>query len=293
MIRRFSLILSFSLVCCLISLIVFAQMPDWKYFRDREGNKYYYDRALKIRIIDAGIFEYKPVRREGIDFYLNTGIELVKEGRYSEGLFYLKSIRILPAHDQRIKNAAIDASKWINYLYKKHGTRFEQYDRESTVLISFSEKKYNLINEKLRYKIILSRRPWIIKGVWKYNDTAYGLKFGLNINPGNVKNDNGYDCIVGIESRIIKSKIEVIDEAVESWRYELGRDNFRREILSRKNDRIIYLYSYGDDVPFSGMEAVYMNRGIIHILRVICHNDMKEKVFSEIKKSVEDMILIN
>ena len=268
-------------------------MPDWKFFRDREGNKYYYDRALKIRIIDAGTFEYKPVRRDGIDYYLNTGIELIKNGRYSEGLYYLKTLKTLPVYNQRIKNAAIDASKWINYLYKKHGSRFARYDKESTVLISYSEEKYNLINEKLRYKIILTKRPWIIKAIWKYNGTAYGLKFGMNINSENIKNNNGYDCVIGIESRIIKSKIDTINEAVESWRHELGRDDFDRKIIFSTDDRIIYFYSYSDGVPFSGIEAVYLNRGAIHLLRGIFHNDIKEKVLNEIKKPVEDLILID
>lgn len=266
-------------------------MPDWKFFKDREGNKYYYDRALKIRIIDAGTFDYKPVRREGIDYYLNTGIELIKDGRYSDGLFYLKSIRTLPVNDQRMKNAAIDASKWINYLYKKHGSRFERYDKDSTVLISFADAEYSLFNEKLRYKIILSKRPWIIRGIWKYNDSAYGLKFGIN--DKNEKNDDGYDCVIGIESRILKGKIRNIDEAVESWRYELGSDNFHREIISRRDDRILFQYTYENGVPFSGIEAIYINREFMHILRVICHNDLKEKVLGEIKKSVEDLILIN
>jgi hypothetical protein len=268
-------------------------MPDWKFFKDREGNKYYYDRAFKIRVIDSGTFEYRPVRKEGIDYYFNSGIELIKEGRYSEGLFYLKSIKTLPDNDRRIKDISIDASKWINYLYKKHGTRFEHYDRESTVLISFTGDKYSLINEKLRYKIVLTKRPFIIKGVWKYNYTGYGLKFGININSGDIKTDSGYDCIAGIESRIINAGIESVDEAAESWRNELGRDNFYRNVILKKEDRIIYSYSYEGGVPFSGLEAIYLNRGIIHILRVMCHNDLKESVFKELKKPVEEMVLIN
>ena len=274
-----------------MSVLLNAQMPDWKFFKDREGNGYYYDPAMKIRVIDAENFEYRPVSRKGVDYYLNTGIELIKTGRYPEGLFYLKSLRMIPALDRRMKDAAADASKWINYLYKKHGSRFERYNKDSTVLLTFYDGKYNLVNEKLRYRVSLTKRPWIIKNKWKYNDTAHGLKFGINFD--NNKNDNGFDCVAGIESRISKGKLRDIDEAVNSWRYELGSDNFRRQEITRKNDRILFYYSYEDGVPFSGIEAVYINGEIFYILRVIFHNDLKEKVSGEIKKSVEDLILIN
>lgn len=265
-------------------------MPDWKFFRDREGNGYYYDRAMKIRITDEKPFDYTPAAQTGIDYYLHKGIELVKEGKYTEGLFYLKSIKALPSDNLRVKNSAVDASKWINALYKKHGTRYEKFDKESTILLTFSDGKYSIINEKLRYKLVINKKPQIIKASWKLNERGYGFKFGFNLEKVNYS--DGYDCVAGIETRILKGNIRNLTAAEESWRNEFGRDNFRREEILRTEDRIIYLYSYEDGVPFSGIEGVFINRNIIHIVRVLCSNSIKDKVFAEIRKPVEEMVLV-
>lgn len=292
-------------------------MPDWKFFKDREGNGYYYDRAMKIRITDEIPFDYKPASVRGNNYYLHKGIELIKDGKYVEGLFYLKSLKALPKDNPGVEKNAEDASNWINYLQKKHGTRYERFDKESTILLTFSNDKYNIFNEKLRYKLILSKQPRIVKAVWKLYDKGYGLKFGFNIQKDNSSKDipaknldindfesnlpgknisdesrNGYDCIVGIETRILKGKIRNVSEAEESWRNEFGRDNFKREEILRNKDRVIYLYTYSDGVPFSGIEGIYINENYIHILRVLCSSVIKDKVFEEIRKPVEEMILV-
>ena len=82
---------------------------------------------------------------------------------------------------------------------------------------------YNIINEKLRYRITIRKHPRIIKAVWKLYDQGYGLKFGFNLDEGNA--EPGYDCVTGIESRILKGKINSLTEAEDSWRNEFGRDN--------------------------------------------------------------------
>jgi len=265
-------------------------MPDWKFFRDREGNSYYYDRALKLRITDEKPFEYHPVSADGGDYYLHKGIELIQKGEYPEGLFYLKSLKSLPMDNYKVRKNAEDASEWINSLQKKHGTRYERFDKESTILLNFSDTRYNLINEKLRYKINLGKQPRVIKAVWKLYDKGYGLKFGFNLDKDNA--EEGYDCIAGIESRIFKGKIGSVREAEESWRNEFGKDNFIREEILRRDDRIIYTYTYSDSVPFSGIEGIFINGNIIHILRVLCSNTIKDKVFEEIRKPVEEMVIV-
>jgi hypothetical protein len=295
-------------------------MPDWKFFRDREGNGYYYDRALKIRITDVNPFDYTPASSRGTDYYLHKGIEFVKAGRYVEGLFYLKSLKLLPMDNLRVEKNARDASKWINYLQKKHGTRYERYDMESTILLTFSDDKYSIINEKLRYKIVIKKKPRIVKASWKLNGAGYGFKFGFNlendvirkVNPAggdpekdnpeqddfekavsdNESTDRGYDCIVGVETRILRGKTGSVGEAEDSWRNEFGRDNFKREELLREDDRVVYTYTYSDGVPFSGIEGIYINGKIIHIVRVLCSSSIKDKVFEEILKPVEEMVLV-
>ncbi len=287
---RFSVILFLIFLFSFTPLFLSAQMPDWKFFRDREGNGYYYDRAMKIRITDEKPFDFTPASQRGTDYYLNKGIELIKNGKYSEGLFYLKSLKTLPVDDIRVERNAAEASKWINYLNKKHGTRYERFDRESTILLNLSGGSYNLFNEKLRYRISLKKQPRIVRDLWKLNDKGYGLKFGFNLDKDN--STEGYDCIVGIETRILKGKISNPADAEESWRNEFGTDNFKRVEVLRKDDRIIYLYSYSDGVPFSGIEGIFINGNLIHIVRVLCSDSIKDRVFEEIRKPVEEMVLV-
>ncbi|MCL1865102.1 MAG: hypothetical protein FWF73_04750 [Spirochaetes bacterium] len=272
------------------SIFLLAQMPDWKFFKDRDGNGYYYDNTFKIRITDDKPFSYTPVTMQGVNYYFNKGVELIKEGKYSEGLFYLKSIKALPPDTLRVENNAKDSSKWINYLQKKHGTRYERFDKESTILLTYSNDEYIVINEKLRYKIRLKKQPHIIKASWKFNDTGYGLKFGFNLE--NNYEDNSYDCVTGIETRISRSRISSLSQAEMIWRYELGIDNFVRTESFRSEDRIIYLYTYGDNAPFSGIEGIFINDNMTHLLRVICSNSIKDNVFNEIKKPVEELVLV-
>lgn len=271
-------------------VFLYAQMPDWKYFKDREGNGYYYDRAMKIRITDEKPFDFTPASQNGVDYYLHKGIELIKNSKYVEGLFYLKSLKTLPMNDIRVERNAADASKWINYLRKRHGTRYDIFDKESTILLNYSEGNYHLINEKLRYKIILKKQPRIVRAMWKLYDKGYGFKFGFNLEREN--SDEGFDCIVGIETRILKSNIDTPGAAEESWRNEFGLDNFKRVEVLRKEDRIVYLYTYNDGVPFSGIEGIFINGKIIHIVRVLCSDSIKDRVFQEIRKPVEEMIMV-
>jgi len=287
---RLSVILFLVFLFSSTPLFLSAQMPDWKFFRDREGNGYYYDRAMKIRIIDEKPFDFAPASKRGTDYYLNKGIELIKNGKYAEGLFYLKSLKTLPMDDIRVERNAAEASKWINHLNKKHGTRYDRFDKESTILLNLSDGNYNLFNEKLRYRISLKKQPRIVRALWKLNDKGYGLKFGFNLDKNNT--DDGYDCIVGIETRILKGKISNPADAEESWRNEFGTDNFKRVEVLRKDDRIIYFYSYSDGVPFSGIEGIFINGNLIHIVRVLCSDNIKDRVFEEIRRPVEEMVLV-
>jgi hypothetical protein len=272
------------------SIFLQTQMPDWKFFKDRDGNGFYYDNTFKIRITDENPFNYTPVTMQGVNYYFNKGVELIKEGKYVEGLFYLKSIKSLPQDTLRVETNAKDSSKWINHLQKKHGPRYERFDKESTILLTYSNDEYLIINEKLRYKIKLKKQPHIIRAAWKFNETGYGFKFGFNL--AEAHNDNSYDCVIGIETRISRSKFNSISDAEKIWNWEMGMDNFVRTESYRSKDRVVYQYTYADNVPFCGIEAVFINDKMTHLLRIICSTGIKDKVFDEIKKPIEELVLV-
>ena len=104
------------------TILLLAQMPDWKYFRDREGNIYFIDQAGKIRITNVRKYLHKPVSARGIDYYLEYGAELINEHRPIEGLSVLKSICALKSDNNRIYQAQVKATQLIMKL-KKNNSR--------------------------------------------------------------------------------------------------------------------------------------------------------------------------
>lgn len=264
------------------------QMPDWKYFKDREGNSYYYDRTFRIRIAETPDTELIPVTEKGIDFYYNTGVELINEKKYPQGLFYLKSIRTLGSTSSRVRKVQIESAKWMNYLEKKHGTRYVLYDNESAITLTGENNRYYLTNSKLFYGMTISHRPSLLKKEWKYRGTGYGLKFGVKVNDKG--NYEGFDYIAGIESRILQGGSPTAAEAQNIWIHEMGADSLiRKEILKRDN-RIIYDIKYPGDAEVSGVEGIYVSKNRIHLARVFYHNSLSSDVYESVKLMLQSMV---
>lgn len=274
----------------LITIPALSQMPDWFFFRDKAGNSYYYDRAFKIRIIEEKQFNYEPVSSEGIDFYFNKGVDLVRAGRMTEGLFYFKSIRLLRGGNARINRVRNDATEWINALYKKHGDRFEEADRDSTLLLAVNNGIYELVNEKLFYRMDFTNRPYVIKNGWKDRCRGYGLKLGINT--GNRTDTEGYDYMIGIETRIYSNALDSLEQSESVLYDELLYDSLKREKLIRQDDRVIYYYEYMSGAPFCGIEGIFYNGKIIHLVRGICHTAVRERVIDEMKRNITGLVLV-
>ena len=279
-----------AIILFIISIPLFSQMPDWFFFRDRAGNGYYYDRAFKIRITEEKQFRYEPVSADGIDFYFNTGVDLVRSGRMTEGLFYLKSIRLLRSGNMRINRVRNDSTEWINALYKKHGDRFEEADRESTLLLTVENGVYELVNDKLFYRINFSSRPYIIKNGWKDRDRGYGLKLGIKT--GSAGQSEGYDYMIGIETRVYTNALDSLEEAESALYGELVYDSLKREKIIRLDDRVVYYYEYQNSAPFCGVEGIFYNGKIIHMVRGICHTAIKDRIIDEMKRNIMGIVLI-
>jgi len=267
---------------------VSSQMPDWKYFKDREGNSYYYDRTFRIRIAETPGAELIPVTEKGIDFYYNTGIELINEGKYPEGLFYLKSIRTLGSTSNRIRKVQIESAKWMNYLEKKHGTRYELYDRESAITLTGENNRYYLTNSKLFYGMTITHRPYLLKKEWKYRGTGYGLKLGVKVNEKG--NYEGFDYIAGIESRVLQGGSPTAAEAQNIWIHEMGADSLIRTEILKRDNRIIYDIKYPGDAEVSGLEGIYVSKNRIHLARVFYHNSLSGDVYESVKLMLQSMV---
>lgn len=269
---------------------VFPQMPDWFFFRDKDGNVYFYDRGFRIRITDERPFDYDPVTIEGADYCFNSALELLHEGKLEQALFYFKSIRLLRSDNSRVIRVMSDSTRWINRLYMKEGDRFTDADRKSTLLLAKNGSVYEMVNEKLFYKMELGFRPWILRTEWRKRDSEYGLRFGVNTGAGD--GEDGYDYMTGIESRIYKYPVETVDEAENIFRFETGPDAAVRQELLRAGDRIIYTFDYGDGSTLCGVEGIYLNRNMIHLARSICHVNLKGQIYEEMKRNLVELVLV-
>lgn len=277
-------------IMAVLPAALYSQMADWFFFRDRQGNGYYYDRAFHIRITDERKFAYDPVTVDSVDFCFNSGIDLIHNGRMSEGLFFLKSIRLLDSRSTRITGVQADSTKWINQLYKKQGERFTDADRESTLLLAVNNGIYDLVNEKLFYRMKFRHRPFVIKSAWKSMNKGHAVKLGISMSGSG--EPEGYDYMIGVESRIYSMPLSSVEEADEALRSETGYDAMRREIISRSDERIIYYYDYSGEAPFCGVEGVFINGAIVHLVRGMCHDNLKGMVLDEMRDNISGLVLV-
>ena len=284
---------SISFIVFIITLIhaahLFSQMPDWTYFRDREGNKYYFDEAFKIVITDEPAFNYPPVSEPGIDYYYNTGIDYVKKGEIAKGLYFFKSILALKSQNNRVRKIQISSSEQIRLLSKKQGTRMDGYDKASTLAIINADNRFLIINEKLFYNLELPFRPVIIREGWKYSDRGYGLKFGVNTGGSSTKT---YDYIVGLETKLLPYSTETIDQVEQIWLNEVGPDAFSRVLFSETKNRRIYKYKYPGDSPFLGYEGIYAGKGMVHLVRIMYHEKMEDSIKESVEKIIKGIVIV-
>ena len=261
---------------------VFSQMPDWKYYRDREGNSYYFDRAFHIRIAEQKIFDCEPVSEQGAQYYFNRGVEYIDDHQIVRGLYYLKSLMCIYSENNRFRKIKRDASLWINHLKKRHGTRYEKYDAETSLLHVKKNKSFVLINEKMYYSLSCSRKPVVISRGWKRSGKEFSLRIAFR--SGDPEKSEGYDYVAAVESRDYGFTLKDVGVAQSSWVREYGTEKvIRNEISSEKNFKL-YKFSYPDGSPFTGYEAFFISGNKFHFMKIMCHESLGSKLLADMEK---------
>lgn len=186
---------------------LFSQMPDWTLIIDKDGNRYYIDKNSKIWTSGIPEFNYKAVSVDGLDFYINHGLELIRSHYKEHALTLLKSIKAMPPRNNRIYEAQCKATEMINYLIKNEGDRFSEINTSSSILLYRDKENTVLINDKIGYSIeipnifnIIHKR---IRG--KSRNFFYGILLGINLRDKDVsikQGYRGYDLLLAINSEI-------------------------------------------------------------------------------------------
>ena len=257
----------------LLSIVpaLLAQMPDWKYFRDRQGNTYFFDQAGKIRITDAVSYGYRPVSPSGIDYYLEYAATLVREHRPVEGISVLKSICALPADNNRILQAQARATELINTLKRKNGPRFTAMNESASLILFNRAGVTTVVNDLMRYSFETPGRIDVVRkrdrGRLEYRYS--GIQFGIRISQDSAAPGGAYDFLVAIDSEKYSVPFRDLSDAVETWRGNIGYQGLVREVLAQGEDRVVYQFRSGDGPVYAGVEGIFLNGKYSHYVRLI------------------------
>ncbi len=259
-------------------------MPDWSFFRDRDGNRYFYDKAGKIRITSIPQYNVTPVSGDGIDYYLNLGIELSDSGDYLRGLTILKSIIAMPVKNNRIYTASSMAVKTVSILEKKHGVRFKMMDEDACLLFFREDNIFTFINERMRYSLSVPGKIELInkrdRGADLYR--YMGVKLGVNLKNANEK--KSYDFIIAIDSEKFGKKISFVSEYKNYVQGRIPRERTTLDIIS--SDELSMWYSFKNSDPrVAGVFGFVINGRFGYSIRILC----SEKKYISLKKIIQSI----
>lgn len=262
-------------------------MPDWTLVKDRDGNKLYFDKNGKIYTSGEQDFEYRAVSIDGIEYYLNQGIELIREHHIAHGLTLLKSILVMPVDNNMIYEAQKRARKELNYLIKKQGERYGHYNREACVLLFRKDRTIYVINDLMDYSFSVPENFFIIKKNSRdaHNYSYYGFSIGIGFSK--VKSRKGeklrdIDLFLAVDSEAFSVPVKSIRKYESHVKNRLGADSFKRGIFEKSEKKIIYSFKDRVSPYYAGFDAYFYNGRRGYHLRMITSRAMFDKHRKEI-----------
>jgi len=222
------------LVFSLIPPPLFAQLEGWIIYTDKDHNRYYVDASGRIITEQRPDFSYKAVSAEGADYYLAQGEILLKRFYPREGLQLLKSLRFLGDIDRGLYDYAARASAKINEFQKQQGTRFDEYNREASLLLCRSGGTTYVHNDYFGYSFRVKGTLEIMKTSLVHKE-AYGrggLLAGVK-----TSESEGYDYLILVNAEEFRqSQIRDMNHLKEIIAVRSGEDVYDAEVLTQKQD---------------------------------------------------------
>ncbi len=279
------------------SVILLSQMPDWKYFRDREGNTYFIDQAGKIRITNVKGYRYKPVSSRGIDYYLHYGAELINEHRPTEGLSVLKSICALKNDNNRIYQAQVKAAELIMNLRKRNGPRFTAMNESASLMLIQADDGIAVINDVMLYSFTAPERIDVIRKVdrsgldYRYSGILFGV---IPAGSGDDRRVAGaYEMLAAVDTEKFAVPFKNLSEAVEKWKGNIGYEGVTREVLLQKGDRLICSFRNSSTPRFAGIEGIFLNGTFSHYVRLISSDSRYPENRNRMRKIMDSFRIVS
>lgn len=252
------------------AMLITSQMPDWKYFKDREGNVYFIDQAGKIRITNVKEYHYTPVSARGIDYYLEYGAELIREHRPVEGLSVLKSICALKDGNNRVYQAQVKATKLILRLKKNNGVRFTAMNEDAALMFFSTGNGIEIVNDQMRYSFTVTGPVEVLRKEYRGGqEYRYsGVLFGAV--PASGGGESGtYDFLMAVDTEKFAVPYKNLSEAVEKWKGNIGYEGVTRDVLAQGKDRVLYAFHNNSTPRYDGVEGIFVNGAYSHYVRLI------------------------
>lgn len=254
-------------------VLLIAQMPDWKFFRDREGNTYFFDQGGAIHITSMKKYRYRPVSARGIDYYLEYGRELINEHHPIEGLSVLKSICALKNNNNRIYQAQVKATELIIKMKKNNGPRFTSMNESASLMLFQVDDGIEIINDQMLYSFKVPGRIEVVRKIdrsrleYRYS----GILFGVL--PEGSKDDGGeagaYEILMAVDTEKFAVPYKNLSAAVEKWKGNIGYEGVTREVLEKEKNRCVCSFRNSSAPRYAGIEGIILNGSYSHYVRLI------------------------
>ncbi|MCX7678771.1 MAG: hypothetical protein N2316_06095 [Spirochaetes bacterium] len=286
--KKIAIFLIFFIILTCTHSPSFAQLPGWVLTKDRDGNSYYIDSRGKIWTSGVPEYKYKAVSSLGLDYYLNHGIQLIKNHYIAEGINILHSILALPQTNHTIYEAQTIASKEIKLLKKREGPRFLTHIKKYPILLYKINHEVCIQNQIIPYTIKIDAKTSILNSIQraKHNYEYHGILAGLLFGENHFGDDK-FDALLCIDSEQFKSILTSVDELILHWNIVLGQDVLQRRLLLKEKRRLINEILHEGEPRFTGFEGFFVNQRNGHIVRIIfspaLRNEYKEKCLLIIK----------
>ena len=279
-------------------LPVFAQMPNWKYFCDIEGNVYYFDDAGRPKVVlnnetlNKNFDEnFIIVSLAGMEYYMAKAEEYFLDLNYVPALTIIKSVLSMPDNDSRIVNAKKECIKLAEKIKKKIGTRIIQ-----------EERKIVFFGYKIKENTVIFVTPMQLKIT--LNDCEVKL-----IRQRQLETDYKYS---GFTLALQKDNVKVL-LAADSEEYVMQRrlrlSNFKTNFYanlpawsmkslfksspSSKDEFEISEFTFSRNKNFAGYEKIGVNKNIGYCVRLICEEKDFDVIKTDMLKWIENVRAIN
>jgi len=266
--------------------ILIGQMPEWAFFKDLDGNRYYLNKNNKIMMSGTRIKNDPIVTYDGAEFYLFQGSQFLKGRQKVKGLKILKSLLHLEVKDYSLVSIQKRAGQIINDYQRQFGSRFNSLNIKANLFLYRINDVTYIHNDEFRYKGLYN--GWISVLTTKrryYRNYRYmGITAGLSTK----KKAQQYQAIIAIDCEKFRGSLKNIDQLRLHWNLLTGLDVKQKKEIYRSDKKKIYRIEYE---KYSGFEGLYLNKNIGCIVRIISPKNFKEE--DNMKRIIESFHIID